>query len=374
MSEKLSVSQRMRSYLQLVATGPELSKSLNEAQAEDAMTMILDGEIDAVQTSLFLIALRMKRETEAENIGVLNALTKRMEPYQTSNEQLLVLADPFNGYLRGLAATPFLPAVYAACGLPCYLHGLERVGPKYGITANKVLKAAGYNVDATSEQVKKDLETEKIGWGYVDQKQYIPALHDLVELRDLMVKRSCLSTLEVVLMPIAASQKTHLLTGFVHKAYPPVYAALAKHIGYDSAAIVRGVEGGCIPSLSQVSRYFGYSSSNAMQLNKLTPSDLSIEQQQRAVPIADEYASDISNTTFENTKVLDRVVEHNVEVGMAALANEPGTMLDSLVYGASIGLVHAGITRDLPEAATLARSVIANGAAMICFKEACTSR
>ena len=53
----------MRSYIQRIATGPEYSKDISFAEARDAMNHILDGSADPVQAGIFLIALRMKRET-----------------------------------------------------------------------------------------------------------------------------------------------------------------------------------------------------------------------------------------------------------------------------------------------------------------------
>ena len=58
------VDLEMRSYLQRIATGPELSKDLSEEETYHAMTHILAGSADEVQSAIFLIALRMKRETD----------------------------------------------------------------------------------------------------------------------------------------------------------------------------------------------------------------------------------------------------------------------------------------------------------------------
>ena len=69
-----AVDLEMRSYLQRIATGPELSKDLSEEEAYRAMTHILAGSADEVQSAIFLIALRMKRETDAENCGALRVL------------------------------------------------------------------------------------------------------------------------------------------------------------------------------------------------------------------------------------------------------------------------------------------------------------
>ena len=371
MNDIANPQSRMRAYLQLVATGPELSKSLDRAQAEDGMSMILNGEIDPVRAGIFLIALRMKRESDAENIGILNALMAQLRTQQTASPEILAVADPFNGCLRGMIATPFLPALFAACGLPTYIHGLESVGPKYGITARMVLAAAGKNVDQDLSDGAACLDNAAVGWCYLDQKHYIPRLHDLVELRDAMVKRSCLSTLEVVLRPLFGARATHLLTGFVHKVYPPIYALLAKHCGFDSAMIIRGVEGGCIPSLSQVSRYFAYRNDrddDGVKLHRLAPRELGIEQNARMVAIPNRFASAMKQTGFGKTRALDAVAAHNLKLGRDALANKPGAMHDSLVYGAAIGLAHVGLAASLADGAQRARKAIASGDALARFQ------
>ena len=58
-------------------------------------------------------------------------------------DDLVDLADPYNGYVRHLPAVPFLPAVLAATGLPAVLHGRLAQGPKWGLTPHRVLAACG---------------------------------------------------------------------------------------------------------------------------------------------------------------------------------------------------------------------------------------
>jgi anthranilate phosphoribosyltransferase len=71
----MNESQRtMRSIIQRIATGPELSKDISVEEARLGMQAILDGEVDPVQAGIFLIALRMKRETDDEQRGVLDAV------------------------------------------------------------------------------------------------------------------------------------------------------------------------------------------------------------------------------------------------------------------------------------------------------------
>ena len=147
----------MRQYIQKIATGPELSKDLSREEARDGMRCILSGDADPVEAAIFLIALRMKRETMPENLGVLDALLEHTHQAKTTVDDVLDLSDPFDGFTRGLPAAPFLPPVLAACGVATISNGAESVGPKYGATHRKVLRAAGVNVDLSPEEASLQL-------------------------------------------------------------------------------------------------------------------------------------------------------------------------------------------------------------------------
>src|SRR5262249_42087194 len=136
-------------YLQRIATGPELSKDLARDEARDGMTLVLNGTISQVQAAVFLIALRMKRESDDENLGVLDALRAATNSAAAPVDDLVDVADPYDGFVRTLPASPFLPATLAACGLPAVIHGCARLGPKFGLTVRQVLAKAGVPVDAT---------------------------------------------------------------------------------------------------------------------------------------------------------------------------------------------------------------------------------
>ena len=73
---EMSPKNRMQFYLQKIAAGPKLSEDLTEEEAEDALSLILDGEVSEVRMGVFLIAARMKVETVPENIGYWRALQK----------------------------------------------------------------------------------------------------------------------------------------------------------------------------------------------------------------------------------------------------------------------------------------------------------
>ena len=87
----------MRSIIKRIATGPELSKDISREEARAGMRFILDGEVDPVQAGIFLIALRMKRETDDENRGVLDAIREATHTVTAPVDEVVDIADPYDG-------------------------------------------------------------------------------------------------------------------------------------------------------------------------------------------------------------------------------------------------------------------------------------
>lgn len=360
----LEPKAHMRSVIARIATGPEYSKDISAEEARDAMRAILDNQADPIQAGVFLIALRMKRETDDENIGVLDAIMEATQSATADADEVAVLADPYDGYNRSLTAAPFLPALLAACGLPTVATGVESMGPKYGATHKQILRAAGINVDLTPAEAAARMSGA--GWAYADQSRFAPRLYDLTALRTTIVKRPVLTTVEVLLAPVKGAKKTHFITGYVHKPYPRVYALLARHAGFDDALIIRGTEGGVIPSLRQDSRMYVVHDKGEERLVEIRPTDIGIEQEVRAPLIPGmEEGSELEShiEAFDAAKVSS----HAAEAGLAALNGRKGATYDSLVLGAAIMLHGLNKADSFAAGADMARKALDSGAAKARF-------
>ncbi len=352
----------MRSILQRIATGPELSKDISREEAREAMSYILQGKADPVQAGIFLIALRMKRETDDENKGILDAIRECTRTVTAPVDEVVDIADPYDGYNRSLPAAPFLPVVLAACGMPAVSHGVEKVGPKYGVTHRQALRAAGLPVDLEPDAAAERLADPGVGWSYLDQSAFCPELHELVKLRSLIVKRPALTTVEVLAGPIRGRKKTHLVTGYVHKPYPRIYAVLARHAGFDSALLVRGVEGGVIPSLRQPGKCVYYLDKGEESSVDIDPTALDIHQDVRAVPLPDN----LPKTTRPGDEIAVTVdtaatAKAVAEAGLEALDGKTGPTQDALIYGASLVLWHTGRFRSIQAAGVSVREMFQAG-------------
>ncbi len=357
-----SDAQLMHSIIQRIATGPTMSKDITRAEAREGIRLVLEKKVDSVQAAVFLIALRMKRETDDENLGILDGIQSKTKTVVAGIDTVIDIADPYDGFARQIPASPFLPAVLAACGVHALCHGLESVGPKYGLSSRQVLHAAGINVNNSPEEAAERISNPLIGWCYLDQERFCPSLHDLVRLRTLIVKRPSISTIERMLAPIRGQRLTHLVTGYVHKAYPRIYGLLAREAGFNSALIVRGTEGGVVPSLRQPSNCFCYNKNGEPIVSNLDPNEIGIVRSIKAMPIPEELLrvdtdgkTHSDNITFADTAATN---------GLLALQGHSGMTRDSLIYAGAAILWQLCHYPSLREAADRIRKVLDSGKAL----------
>lgn len=345
-----SGAKMLTECIKKVATGYEFSRALTRAEARDAMAFILDGDADDVQAAVFLIALRMKRETMAENLGLQDAIVSRLSTAQVELPILLALSDPYDGLLRSVPVSTFLPATLAACGLPSFSHGVYDIGPKFGVTHGQVLSALGYNSDADPAALAELLRAQDVGWAFVNMDNAYPEWANLKNLRNRMIKRTALATLERTHRPFQASGKTILLTGHVHSAYPSIYLELARNAGYDGAATYKGYEGGVIPALHQSINFHNYIDDGDDLMRALEPDEMQISGMLEKAP--DDKQS----------------VQALIASSMEALAGQKNAAYNSLVLSGSLALLASGLETSTKKAAQRVRQGIDSGAARAHFE------
>ncbi len=351
---KTSLAQeQMRSAIQNIAVGPDRGRDISQEAAQSVMQSVLEGGVDEVQTAIFLIALRMKRESMSEFLGLFAALQNIVVSAQSRHNEVVTLADPFDGYLRNATITPFMAAVLAANGLNVVMHGVSSVGPKHGVTASKVYKLGGAQVDLSVADAVAQLND--CGWCYVDQREYAPSLYSLRDLRDRIVKRTALTTLERMLMPITGRNSTKLVLGYVHKAYPEIYSKVAFAGGFDSVLLLKGVEGGLAPALNKPLRRFVF--------NENLPSDVDASKQVLETPF-----SESAKSAAQAMKVDQDSVEQCLDQGVATLGGQQGVARDSLVLACAQILNAQQKTLSMAGAVEKVEACLDNGSALERFK------
>jgi len=360
---KLDSQQNIKSVIQRIATGPELSKNISREETKQTMLDILNGEIDPVQAAIFLIALRMKRETMDENLGIHDAIIETTNTLEITTENLINIADPYDGFSRNLPSSLFLLPVLAELGYPILSHGVLSVGPKYGCTHHLTLKELGYNSENSHEKIAERLTNKNIGWAYADQSVFNPKLHDLMSLRKKIIKRPVITTVEVLVKPIS-SRHDSFFTGFVHKPYPPIYLELSRNAHFHAATVIRGTEGGIIPSLRQIGKVHFYNDPSGQDsMYEVKPEDLDINDKLRAVDIPNDLVRKNTNDKIESKVSAIDIAKATVQSGHEALSGIEGPMKSCIQLGSAI-ILQRMTGSDMTECSKEVQRVINSGSAL----------
>ena len=292
--DKVSAENRMKAYLQKIAAGPKLSKNLTESEAEDALSLILDGKISQVRIAVFLIAARMKIETVPENIGYWRALQKRMTIKKIDLDKLLQIADPFDGFQRipyfGFYAIP----VIAELGLPVYGHSALPLPPKFGITFEDLL-VNHYQVKESGNSERRVKQIQESKFGYINTADSLPDLENLRSIRTEIVKRPMLATLEKILMPLQAKGKNFLTTTYFHRGYEVSLTEIGKRSQFDRVIVGNGMEGTTLFGVHKEAKVFIQDGDTETQVDSLIYSEIYEEKTSKQIAESHEALKKIES-------------------------------------------------------------------------------
>ena len=310
---------RMKDALQKIAAGPRLSKDLTEEEAEDALSLILDDQVSKVRAGVFLIAARMKLETLPENIGYWRALQNRVSPVTVDLDQLLQIADPFDGFQRipyfGFYAIP----VIAELGLPTYGHSALPLPPKFGITFEEILQNH-YEVGDGERPL-----LEKYKFGYVSTQDTLPQLEALRSLRIEIVKRTMLSTLEKILLPLKA-RKNILATTYFHRGYEVALTEIGKLSQFDRVIIGNGMEGTTLFGVHKEAKVFVQDKTGKAEQKSLSLKTLYNEETAERIADAQEELKPIESTLATLTKMGEEALKTGQGPASLQIASQAGTL------------------------------------------------
>jgi anthranilate phosphoribosyltransferase len=217
-------------FLRTIGRGATLGRPLEEAEAEQAMAMILDGAVEPVQLGAFLLVLRYRTETPAELAGFVRAVRSRI----TRPTGVTVDLDWPSYADRHKQLPYFLLAalLLAGHGVRVLMHGIDGEGPA---TTPAALRALGFPVCATMVEAAANLGT--FGFAYLPLRMICPELEALFHLRPLLGLRSPANSLARELNPLGAPCQ---IQGVFHPNYLPLHQETARRLGQAHAAIFKG--------------------------------------------------------------------------------------------------------------------------------------
>lgn len=335
------MSDRFRTFVQIIGSGPHTGKSLTREQAAEAMEMMLLQTATPAQIGAFSIAHRIKRPTGAELAGMLDTYAQmgpQLQPVASHHRAPVILGIPYDGRSRTVPIASIVALILTAVEIPVILHGAERMPTKYGIPLIDIWQAWGIDWTTVSLDRIQNIFAAT-GLGFIYTPTHFPMMAGLTPYRDQIGKRPPLATLELLWCPYAGD--AHLIFGYVH---PPteqtaLIAATLRNTPH-KITTVKGLEGS---------------------------TDL---PRDRAVIIG----------VHQSGRELERIFLHHYDYGLSnvnpplgstpelmtdfasVLHAEPSDLFDSVIWNAGFYLWHCGGASDMTAGMKLATELLANGA------------
>lgn len=225
-----------KDFIRIIGRGQRAGRTLTMQEAEQAMSMIINGQATAEQKGAFLMLLRVREETAEELAGFSQAF-RAFTP--TSITDLAVDLDMgcYAGKRRHLPWFLLAVMLLAKNGKRVLLHGTHEPDSKR-LYLKQVFPQIGFEVAQTSVQAQLALDT--FGFAYMDLKQINPQLDDIIQLREQFGLRSCANTLARMLNP---SNAAHSLQGIFHRKVDEKHRETAALLNDANVLCFRG-EGG----------------------------------------------------------------------------------------------------------------------------------
>ncbi len=225
-------------FIRELGRGKKGSRSLTQAEAYEAMTMILNQQVEDIQLGAFLMLLRVKEETPEELAGFVQAVRDYIQAqYDVLPQVVDIDWANYAGKRKQLPWNLLTAKQLRDEGKTVLIHGCGEHTPERLYT-EKVFKEMNWPIAQNPSHAAKLCASE--GWCYLPLAAIHPHLETLINLKPLLGLRSPINTICRLLNPLQAK---HGLHGIFHPNYLPAHQQTAMLLGDQSMLAFKG-EGG----------------------------------------------------------------------------------------------------------------------------------
>ncbi|MDR2195815.1 MAG: glycosyl transferase family protein [Gallionellaceae bacterium] len=223
-------------YVRILGKGHKGTRDLTQAEAAQALSMILAREAEPVQVGAFLMLMRVKEETGAEIAGFASAARASLN-LPTALPEVALDWPSYAGKRRQLPWFVLSALLLAGHGVPVLMHGIG------GGTAGRVyvpdaLAALGIAPCASPEHAAQQIK--KTNFAYLPLAALNPELQRLLDLKATLGLRSPMHTTVRMLNPFGAPAS---IAGIFHPGYDDLHQQAGALLGMKNLAVFKG-EGG----------------------------------------------------------------------------------------------------------------------------------
>lgn len=323
-------------------------KELNQAEAEAAMDLIMNGEATDAQIGALAVGLRMKGETTSEIAGFARAMRDHAVHVDIDSDNLPLLdtcgtgGDHSNSFNISTTAT----FVIAAAGVRIAKHGNRAASSKCG--SADVLEALGVKIELTPREVEACVE--QVGVGFMYAPAYHPAMRFVGPARKQMGIRTIFNLLGPLTNPAGAR---HQLIGVGIPHIATQLAEVLEVLGSQHAVLVHAEEGMDEVGVRGTTRVTDFQAGKGINSYDITPEEFGLE---RADP----------------ANLLGGDAEENKQITLRVLNGENGPRRTVTLLNAGAGIYAANAAGSFEEGIRVAQEMIDSGKALAKLEELIT--
>ncbi|VAW44489.1 Anthranilate phosphoribosyltransferase like [hydrothermal vent metagenome] len=234
MSESTIDEKPFQFYIQTIGRGQKRRRSLTQAEARDAMRLILAGKVSEMQLGAFLMLIRVREETPEEAAGFVEAIREKIAPPSCSVD---IDWGSYAGKRRQLPWFMLALNLLARKDYTVFLHGI--VGNEsHRLYTQEIAERLEWPIANSLEKAKQYIEHS--GLCYIPVECFAPEIKTLMGYRDELGLRSPIHTLARMLNPFQARLSVH---GVFHKGYDDIHQQAATRLNDPMTAAFCGDSG-----------------------------------------------------------------------------------------------------------------------------------
>ncbi len=309
-------------------------KDLSTREAREFLEQVIAGTITPVQTAAILTALRMKEESPAEIVGLVETMRAHALSIKAPSAFDIVGTGGDGSNTFNISTTAAF--VVAGCGVPVAKHGNRAASSKCG--SADVLEALGVHIHLTPAQAQTVLQNA--GIVFLFAPLFHPAMKNVAAVRKELNVRTVFNILGPFTNPAGTKRQ---LVGVPSIEIGRTVAQAAQELGYNYLLLVASEDGMDEISLSANTR--------AIEVRRKLTKEFVID------PTKHGFRK-FSKRSFAGG---DR--DRNASIVREILAGTTGPKRDIVVLNSAYALVVAGKVKTPKDGIALAEKSIDTGAA-----------
>jgi anthranilate phosphoribosyltransferase len=222
-------------FIQMLGKGRRGARDLTQQEAEQAMSMILSGQVEPVQLGAFLMLMRIKEETPEEVAGfVLAARNALSSSISVALPNVDLDWASYAGKRRQLPWYLLSALLLSSHGIRVLMHGIGG-GSDGRIYIPQAMQALGLKTAASLEEASKQIALSN--FAFISLQDLHSELDRILGLKSLLGLRSPVHTIIRMLNPLGASTS---IMGIFHPGYDETHQRAAALLGDCNLAVFKG--------------------------------------------------------------------------------------------------------------------------------------